>query len=109
MDITFFIGNGFDINLGLKTRYSDFYEYYKEHATETSIILQWMIGDPNKENWADLETALGRKLEDLDENNVDLFTKAHGELDELLLDYLEDEQMKYIIDSVKDDINVECY
>ena len=25
--ITFFIGNGFDINVGLDTRYSDFYKY----------------------------------------------------------------------------------
>ena len=26
--ITFFIGNGFDINVGLDTRYKDFYKYY---------------------------------------------------------------------------------
>lgn len=28
MNITFFIGNGFDINIGLKTKYSDFLYYY---------------------------------------------------------------------------------
>lgn len=28
MNITFLIGNGFDINLGLKTRYVDFYDFY---------------------------------------------------------------------------------
>ncbi len=28
MNTLFFIGNGFDINLGLPTRYRDFYRYY---------------------------------------------------------------------------------
>lgn len=28
MNVTFLIGNGFDINLGLKTSYKDFYEQY---------------------------------------------------------------------------------
>ena len=28
MNVTFLVGNGFDIGLGLKTRYSDFYEEY---------------------------------------------------------------------------------
>lgn len=28
MNITFLIGNGFDLNLKLNTRYSDFYKYY---------------------------------------------------------------------------------
>lgn len=28
MNITFLIGNGFDLNLKLNTQYSDFYKYY---------------------------------------------------------------------------------
>ena len=28
MNIVFLIGNGFDLNLGLKTRYRNFYDYY---------------------------------------------------------------------------------
>ena len=30
MNIVYLIGNGFDINLGLNTRYCDFYKYYLE-------------------------------------------------------------------------------
>ena len=67
MYITFLIGNGFDINLGLKTRYSDFYDYYKYRATKDSVILRWMHEDDDKGNWADLETALGEKVEGIDE------------------------------------------
>ena len=35
--ITFFIGNGFDINVGLPTRYSQFYEYYKARYPKDMI------------------------------------------------------------------------
>lgn len=28
MKVVFIIGNGFDINLGLQTRYEDFYKFY---------------------------------------------------------------------------------
>ena len=30
MNITFLIGNGFDLNLGLATAYSDFVKYYTQ-------------------------------------------------------------------------------
>lgn len=42
MNITFLIGNGFDINLGLNTRYSDFYPYFVEKSTETNMIRECM-------------------------------------------------------------------
>lgn len=32
MNMLYLIGNGFDLNLGLPTRYSDFLEYYFKHA-----------------------------------------------------------------------------
>ena len=31
MKVVYLIGNGFDLNLGLKTSYSDFYTYYLNH------------------------------------------------------------------------------
>ena len=33
MNITFLIGNGFDLNLGLDTRYTDFLSEYKKLLT----------------------------------------------------------------------------
>ena len=42
MNITFFIGNGFDIGLGLKTRYEDFYkEYCDAQDTDTKNITEF--------------------------------------------------------------------
>lgn len=68
MNITFLIGNGFDIGLGLKTRYEDFYkEYCIEHDTDSNnikefkgILKKW---NSNKKDaiidWADFEKAFG--------------------------------------------------
>ena len=52
MNITFMIGNGFDLNLNLKTGYKDFYKYYIENTKED--IISKSIKN-NYELWADLE------------------------------------------------------
>lgn len=61
MNITFLIGNGFDIRLGLKTRYTDFYNIYidsnKDRAEDDSIKKFTDLIDPNYETWADFEMA----------------------------------------------------
>lgn len=61
MNIVHIIGNGFDLNLGLKTSYTHFYEYYKnqESKNKTIKLLKKEI-DSNIENWSDLELALGK-------------------------------------------------
>lgn len=38
MNITYLIGNGFDLNLGLKTRYRDFYDYYVKQPSNDDLI-----------------------------------------------------------------------
>lgn len=74
MNITFLIGNGFDVNLGLKTRYVNFYKYYTNledtDAPEVvkrfkSEINDFIKRDSKKQSadlidWRDLEVALGK-------------------------------------------------
>lgn len=38
MNIVHILGNGFDINLGMKTRYADFYDYYKKIKSSSEIL-----------------------------------------------------------------------
>ncbi|MDR2809650.1 MAG: bacteriophage abortive infection AbiH family protein [Tannerellaceae bacterium] len=72
MNVLYIIGNGFDLNIGLKTSYKDFYEYFKEQSNKNGFydginesikgrIKRW-IEDVEKtpfDTWADLESALG--------------------------------------------------
>lgn len=101
MNITFFIGNGFDLNLGLKTRYKDFYKYFKENARESNIIKGWI----NEKDilWADLEKALGKSLSSINRGNLEQFFDDKDEMDDLLIDYLQEEQEKY---SYEDEENI---
>lgn len=62
MNITFLIGNGFDINLDMKTRYRNFYEYYKNIPSDNDLInaMKKDMGENIFCNWSDLEVALGK-------------------------------------------------
>lgn len=67
MDITFILGNGFDIGLGMPTRYEDFYkEYCQIKAEDNDNIREFkeMLVNRNSArgkkiiNWADFEKRL---------------------------------------------------
>lgn len=67
MNAVFLIGNGFDLNLGLKTSYTDFIEAYSKigaHHQSHSVCdfinfikAQKELGDPN---WSDIEIQMGQ-------------------------------------------------
>ncbi len=93
MNITFFIGNGFDINIGLATRYSQFYPYFIKNANDNNMIKSWING--NEKLWSDLEEKLGQEIGKIPEGELDKFYNDKDELDRLLIEYLEQEQAKY--------------
>lgn len=102
MNITFFIGNGFDINLGLNTKYSDFYPYFIEKSTITNMIRAWLQEDELL--WADLEEQLGKELENVEESKREQFYEDKAELDGLLLEYLTQEQGKVSIQNKENEV-----
>ena len=61
--ITFLIGNGFDLNLGLKTRYTDFYPYYCDMPShrhrQIARFRELLKQTGSHPLWADFEKALG--------------------------------------------------
>ena len=54
------LGNGFDLDMGLKTRYSDFAasDEWKECANEESNLYKYLETKKNIERWIDLEAEL---------------------------------------------------
>ncbi|MCH5348160.1 MAG: hypothetical protein J1E40_02460 [Oscillospiraceae bacterium] len=61
MNITFLIGNGFDVNLGLKTKYTDFYNTYiksNEKRDDDDPVKKFCyLIENNYETWSDFEMA----------------------------------------------------
>lgn len=69
MNITFLLGNGFDIGLGLNTGYESFYEEYSKNQTSENPNInsfKEMLKDRNLDeqkkiiDWADFEKAFGQ-------------------------------------------------
>lgn len=68
MEITFLVGNGFDIGLNMPTQYRDFYKEYckiketdDENIKDFKLLLQNWSSDNNKQiiDWSDFEKAFG--------------------------------------------------
>ena len=83
------------MNLGLDTKYSDFYKYFEKHSSNLNMIKQWSIED--KSLWSDLELQLGKKVSAVNEQSLIQFYDDKNELDKLLMEYLEEEQERFVI------------
>lgn len=102
MNITFLVGNGFDVGLGIKTQYKHFYEYFIEKGTEENIIRHQLLDAKKKgtyNTWADLEKALGEYTKEVSMEESEKFIQDKIEMDLLLLDYLKEEQSKIHFDN----------
>lgn len=73
MNITFMIGNGFDLNLGLKTKFTDFYETYFKSELDRDVpesvknFIQLVLKDKEKfgnmDKWSDFEKAFAENIQ----------------------------------------------
>lgn len=93
--ITFLIGNGFDLNVGLKTRYKDFYEYYSRENPNDFIARSI---NNNYEYWSDLEIGLGKYTSKIKAGDEEQFWKSEEQLERALADYLRIQTRKVLID-----------
>lgn len=102
MNILHIIGNGFDINLGLKTRYTDFYEQYKK-AESKSELIKALKQEISKDiiNWSDLELAFGRYTIKI--NNIEEFDEVYENIVDNLADYLNAVEEAYDFTRVRRD------
>lgn len=105
MQTVFLIGNGFDVNLGLKTRYAEFYEYYLNIPTDNDNIknLKLHLKENKSDFWSDLEIGLGKYTANL---------SSYEQVEEAY-DDINDEMKKYISDidnlPLPQDINVDLF
>lgn len=92
--ITYLIGNGFDINLGLKTKYTDFYGEYiasvKDLDDNDCRKRFAMKIDGNYENWADFEAGFAENIT----GGKDAVIKILSDFNEKFASYLMSETYK---------------
>ena len=91
MNKTFLIGNGFDCNLHMKSRFKDFLPYYCERHPDSGIAKSMLM---QSDLWSDMELQLGEYTECVSPDNVDSFYDEKEELEACLSEYLLLEQKK---------------
>lgn len=112
MNITFLIGNGFDLNIGLRTLYSDFAQKYTDEKSEggsvaelKESIQQHYAGDVADINWSDMELGFGEftgKFCDHQDGDASL-EECHQHLCDSLAGYLEMEEKRFIDKQIEND------
>ena len=89
MNITFLIGNGFDLNLGLDTRYTDFLSEYKKTVDEGEEYFKEEILE-DKPLWSNAEEAFGVVTKKFKEDGYDAeyYCDCHEDFCVKLAEYL---------------------
>lgn len=99
MNILFILGNGFDINLGMDTRYTDFYKYYNSLPSKSELIFNLKKSiSVDITNWSDLEIALGEYTVNL--KNLKEFDEVFDDIIDNLSDYLQIQEDKFVYDKI---------
>ena len=93
MNITYILGNGFDLNLGLKTSYRDFKRWYDQQDSD-NVLVKDLKKDINvhSENWSDMELGFGKYTEKI--KTVDDFKVVYSDLRDNLIKYIKTESEK---------------
>ncbi|NDW09420.1 AbiH family protein [Dysgonomonas sp. 520] len=92
MNITFLLGNGFDLNIDMKTRYSHFYPYYLKMPCGDNTHIEKFKTDLKKDlnNWADLELEFGKYMKDM--TSLKHLDDVYEDLCDSLSEYLAKEE-----------------
>lgn len=111
MNIAFLVGNGFDISVGIKSAYSDFYKWYVAQPSSTESIKQlkesinkYIKQDENGEveeinvktlNWSDFELGLGQYTQNFTTETVQDFYDCINDAQEKIVAYLRDRSASF--------------
>lgn len=96
MNITFVLGNGFDIQLGLSTRYSDFLREYVHITPENNDNIKefksYLAQKTTKELWSDAEKAMGIYLGQYSDTTIEIFNERVRDFERSMVVYLNQQQ-----------------
>ncbi len=104
MNFLYLIGNGFDVNLKIRTDYQSFYNYYlAQNSTENVVKL---VKEDMKKNryaqWSDLELGLGKFTSQL--KDINELRTVYYDINILLKSYLTEIYNKRIAELDKQDL-----
>lgn len=112
MKVTFLIGNGFDVNLGINSSYSKFYDWYCKRSSMLGYINEFKENIKNdmdqdvpdeEKTWADFEVGLGKYTTHFSAESASQFLDCYEDAQEDLVRYLGEQVAQINIQAVSDD------
>lgn len=97
MKITVLLGNGFDVSLGIKSSYGDFYKWYYDKSSDIKHIQDFrnaikkdILSDipDDEKTWADFELGLGKYTANFSKETVDQFIECLDDAQANIRQYL---------------------
>lgn len=90
MKITFLIGNGFDVGVGMNSRFKDFFPIYEAKSRTKDRRIKMLSDeiDGNYETWADFESALGKYTLKFTKETKQDFLDQLKDFEEEFIEYL---------------------
>ena len=108
MNVVFLVGNGFDLNLGLRTTFSHFINKYCQPLERDSKVIEEFKKtiDQNKKSWGDAEREFGRSTNDFVKlgRNADDFYECYEDFCNQLSQYLQSQEKKIDINKQADKV-----
>lgn len=97
MRIVFFIGNGFDLNLGIPTGYQNFYDFYLKQSSDSEAVtkLKSFLEKERFTKWADLEVGLGNYTSSVE--SIEEIRIVYYDLSDKLQEYLKECSAKFAV------------
>ena len=95
LNLTVFIGNGFDLSAGMKTDTAEFMDFFaNKHESDEGPVgrLAKKILEDGPQNWADFEKKLGEYAQVIEKTEKDPASAAldcKGAVDEALIDFID--------------------
>lgn len=106
MKITVLLGNGFDVSLGIKSSYGDFYKWYYNKPSDIKHIQDFrdaikkdILSDipDDEKTWADFELGLGKYTENFTKETVDQFIDCLDDAQANIRQYLLEQEATFDI------------
>lgn len=95
MKVTFLVGNGFDMALGVDTSYGAFYKWYLEQESPNRYVQDLKNSvrkylDGNGENWSDFELGLGQYTKQFSVDEIQGFFECYNDATNNIIRFLID-------------------
>ena len=100
MNITFLIGNGFDIGVGMKSKFKDFFPIYKDKSVKKPDYIRQLSEniEGNYGTWANFEKELGVYTANFDKKTKQHFIQQIKDFEKEFISYLKEQEELLIFD-----------